>query len=293
MDSENRIVDQEITIAAPAKLNLSLRVVGRRSDGYHLIESLMIPIDLCDQIKLQLGHSSGIKLFVTGDWPVPQGIKNLAVRAASAFFEATGLPADVWIRLAKRIPVGAGLGGGSSDAAAVLLGLNRLTGKPLTNEKLNEIGVKLGADVPFFLRGQPALAEGIGEVLKPFDFQPRPWFLLVYPGFPVSTKEVYDGLSSQLTNAATNDRVLRLVSYKEDLCVLLHNDLETVTLKSYPEVQRIKDFLESRRVYKSLMTGAGSTVFAVLPDKQQGQKLIKEVRAEDANWTTYLVQRYF
>ncbi|MDY0163134.1 4-(cytidine 5'-diphospho)-2-C-methyl-D-erythritol kinase, partial [Desulfobotulus sp.] len=184
---------------APAKVNLFLRITGRRADGYHELQSLMCPIDLKDTIELGAGEE-GIRVRVEGGGgQVPETEENLAFRAARVFFRAAGILPALDIRIGKKIPVAAGLGGGSSDAAAVLKGLNQAHGEPLSQQMLLDLGLGLGADVPFFLAEGAAWAEGIGERLERFR-NIFPWSLvLVNPGVPLRTAEVYKNLKWGLT----------------------------------------------------------------------------------------------
>ena len=175
----------ELSLFAPAKLNLYLSVVGRRPDGYHLLETLMVKIDLADRLVLRPGGDR-IRLEVLGA-DLPSGPGNLVYRAAEAFFLAAGLEPGLDVSLEKKIPTAAGLGGGSSDAAATLLGLNSIFGRPLSSEQLADLGLGLGADVPFFLGSwSAAWARGIGEKLSPAGFRKGDRYLLVNPGWSLS-----------------------------------------------------------------------------------------------------------
>ena len=177
---------KRLTVPAPAKLNLSLDIVGVREDGYHLLRMIMQTIDLCDQIVLERAD----EISLTCNLPeLPCDERNLAVRAAHAFFERTGLPGGVRMTLDKNIPHGAGMGGGSADAAAVLKGLNELCGTDLSQQELCEIGLRLGADVPFCIVGGTQLAEGVGERLTPLPPLPDCFLLVAKPEQGVSTPE--------------------------------------------------------------------------------------------------------
>ena len=175
----------------PAKVNLYLRVVGRRPDGYHEVVTVMQPLTLADTLTVTL---AGAGISLRCDRPdLPQGEENLVWRAARQFQEETGLTSGVRLRLSKRIPVAAGLGGGSSDAAGTLLALNELAGKPLPPGDLHRLASRLGADVPFFLAREPAVGRGTGTQLSPVTLLPY-WYLLVNPGVPLSTRWVYENL---------------------------------------------------------------------------------------------------
>ncbi|MBM4296381.1 MAG: 4-(cytidine 5'-diphospho)-2-C-methyl-D-erythritol kinase, partial [Deltaproteobacteria bacterium] len=186
-------------IRAPAKINLTLRVVGRRADGYHLLDTIMVPVSLYDEVEIRKLRGVADKkshvaplIQIRSDHPsVPDDEQNLAYRAARLILAKARSGQPIEIRIRKRIPVGAGLGGGSTDAAATLVGLNRLLNLGYSSRQLERLGLKLGADVPFFVRGRPARARGIGERLEPFRHVGRCWLVIVYPGFPVSTAWVY------------------------------------------------------------------------------------------------------
>ena len=283
--------EHRLRLRAPAKVNLRLRIVGRRADGYHLLESILAPVGLYDDVHLSRETAGGIRLRVApADAPVPAGPDNLAWRAAEAFGKAAGVPVHARIRLVKRIPVAAGLGGGSSDAAAVLRGLNALHGRPLSSPALAEIGLRLGADVPFFLHGGCAVARGIGERLAAFDLRVRPWFLLVHPGFPVATAEVYRALNFQLTNQEPESNLACPIGTMGELRALMRNDLETVTCRSFPEVGRVLGFLRDRTPSGVQMSGSGPTVFGVLEHRAQGLGLREEIARARPHWSTFLVR---
>ena len=187
-----------ITKASPAKVNLYLRVLRRREDGYHDILSLMQRISLCDEMTFT-PRAGGIVIRCP-DSSLPEDERNIVYRAAAAFFSRIAAPPGVEITIRKKIPIAAGLGGGSSNAATTLMTLNELSGCPLTREELLEMGAKLGADVPFFIFGNTAWASGIGDRFIEAAPLPPLWFVLINPGFAVSTKWVYQGLNLGLTN---------------------------------------------------------------------------------------------
>ena len=251
-----------LELRAPAKLNLHLRVVGRRADGYHFLEMLLVKLDLCDRLMMSL-TGSGIGLEVRGA-DLPAGEDNLVVRAARAFFQRTGVRPGVDLVLEKRIPVAAGLGGGSSDAAATLLGLNQCHGGLLGPEDLLSLGLSLGADVPFFLQSHDAArASGIGEIFRAGPEMGPLFFLLVNPGWPLSTAEVFREFNLELTFQDRDHIFTGLNERSFTIARALHNDLETVVLPRYPEVKRIKDQLINAGAEGALMTGSGATVFGV------------------------------
>lgn len=267
---------EKLLLKAPAKINLSLRVLGRRADGYHLLETHMHKVALYDQLEL-CPTDEGITLHCEGGL-LPEDGTNLVYRAAELFLRSTegkrrSSCRGVSIRLQKNIPVAAGLGGGSSDAAATLLGLNRLLDGGCSAQQLATLGLQLGADVPFFLAPQPALlATGIGEVLQPAVPLDDYRILLVNPGFTVSTRWVYQNfaLTGPLDSgifANSQDEVA--LSSADSASVSLVNDLESVTLKKYPELSRLKDEMRERGAIGALMSGSGPTVFGLFKDQQQ------------------------
>jgi 4-diphosphocytidyl-2-C-methyl-D-erythritol kinase len=253
-----------IHILSPAKVNLFLRVTGKRPDGYHNLYSLMCRVGLFDEIHLR--PTRGATTLKCSDPLVPQDDTNLACRAARAFFEALGRSGAVELVLEKRIPVAAGLGGGSSNAASVLLGLNQMHGFPFSRKGLMAIGRTLGADVPFFIFQTPALASGIGDLLTPYVHIPPLHLLLVTPGFAVSTRKVYQGLNLRLTKCK---KQLKKKSFTRstafDPRLHLCNDLETVTLALHPELVAIKQWLAAQGAVGTLMSGSGPTLFGAFP----------------------------
>jgi 4-diphosphocytidyl-2-C-methyl-D-erythritol kinase len=254
----------------PAKINLWLEVVQRREDGYHELSSLMLPIGLYDHLDIELSSQKGIRL--TCNHPkVPQDSRNLAWKAAELFLGANGLEIGVDIRLRKNIPVGAGLGGGSADAAAVLLGLNKAFENPLPSDILAGIALKLGADVPFFLEQRPALATGIGEKLLAVQGVPDYPLLLLKPAVSVSTRWVYQSL--KLTRGGSRIKLSTFLSHPWQLQGLIENDLETVTLGEYPLLSQLKRWLTDQGALGTLMSGSGPTIFGVFTDEDQARKV--------------------
>jgi len=256
-----------VTLNSPAKINLFLHVTGRRADGYHDLFTLMCPLTFCDRIHIaQIPQGFRVRC----NHPrVPCDASNLAYRAAALFVRqaaARKAPLSfegVRIDIQKKIPVGAGLGGGSSNAAAVLCGLNRICNRPFSQPELIRMGREIGADVPFFVRGLPALATGIGDRLQPCpDLEPAP-VLVIDPGIPVSTAEVYKNLDLGLTNCPKKHKDLPLKFRPADLAIHLCNDLETVTLNRHPEISVAKQALVSNGARGALMSGSGSSVFGL------------------------------
>jgi 4-diphosphocytidyl-2-C-methyl-D-erythritol kinase len=254
-----------LLIQSPAKINLFLRVTGRRPDGYHNLFSLMCRVSLYDEVALS--PSSGTITLWCSDPSLPVDETNLAFRAARCFFKAVGRKEGCDIRLTKRIPIAAGLGGGSSNAASVLLGLNHFYGYPVDRNELMRLGRSLGADVPFFLFQSPALASGIGDELEPYLGLARWPVLIVCPPLHVSTRMVYQNLNLQLTNCQKQPTRTHLNKAAFNPSFHLCNDLETVTLALHPELVRIKDCLRSQGAVGALMSGSGPSVFGLFVDE--------------------------
>jgi len=239
-----------LVVPAPAKVNLFLHVTGRRADGYHLLESLFALVDLADTVRLARRDDGAIAR--AGDVPGVPEDADLAIRAARALRAATGTRFGATIAVEKRIPLGGGLGGGSSDAASVLLALNRLWELGLAREELAGIGVALGADVPFFVHGDNALVRGIGEAITPVSL-PRQWLALVFPGVAVPTAAVFS--APELTRSTPSAKMnVFSVSYGR-------NDLEPVAASRHPEVAAALVALR-RTAGDARMSGSGSSVFA-------------------------------
>lgn len=262
---------------APAKINLFLRVLGRRPDGYHDIFSLMQKISLCDEISFR-PRPEGITLKCVGlDLPTNQD--NLVFRAARLIFEHTNYAAGMEITLEKKIPPAAGLGGGSSDAATTLMALNELCSFGLSKKELMQMGLKLGADVPFFIFGDCAYAKGIGERLEACENLPQLHLVLINPQFPLSTKTIYDNLNLRLTSEKINYSMPRL-SALGDVVRELHNDLEEVSLKMHPELGDLKEILLRHGALGALMSGSGPTVFGIFSDEKSARNASVSINRE-------------
>ncbi|MFO7931841.1 MAG: 4-(cytidine 5'-diphospho)-2-C-methyl-D-erythritol kinase [Desulfosalsimonas sp.] len=281
-------------IHAPAKINLYLDVVGRRSDGYHELVSLMCLIGIHDTVRFSFAPADqpdGIAVECSHPG-VPPGRSNLAYRAASEFFAETGLnPPRVAISIEKQIPVGAGLGGGSSNAAAVLCGLNRYFGCPVSAERLMELGCFLGADVPFFIFGRPAVATGIGEKLSEFRGLPSMPVVVIYPGQPLSTAEVYKKLNLALTKS---EKINKKFIFKpgwvaEDVSKQLFNALEKTAEELCPEIGEAKKALLSSGATGAIMTGSGSSVFGIYADTRTAESACRRLSGQ-GRWRVFRTQ---
>jgi 4-diphosphocytidyl-2-C-methyl-D-erythritol kinase len=271
----------ELVLDAPAKVNLHLSVLGRRPDGYHELVTLMQPLELCDRLTLERAEPG---LTFTCDRPDLEGPDNLVMRAARAFFQAWGREPAVRLALTKRIPVAAGLGGGSSDAAAALLGLNRMHGAPLEPQRLRELARNLGADVPFFLQPHTAWCRGIGEKVEPVPDFERLFYVLVNPGIVVSTAWVYSQLEITWTSASKSNKINPLLGLSRVSALLLSNDLESVTLRTHPELQGVKDVLMGAGAIGALMSGSGPTVFGVYRDRTSAGLAAEKLAGRGGLW---------
>ena len=270
-------------IRAPAKINLRLRVVGKRANGYHLVDTLIVPVSLYDDILIHKARKAGPKdrLTVTCDLAaVPQGRKNLAYKAAALLLKDKAINESVRIRIHKRIPVGAGLGGGSTDAAATLIGLNRLFRLGYTTKQLEKVAAALGADVPFFIQGVPARARGIGERLTPLQRMPRLWCVIAYPKFSVSTAWAYRSLPAKLTKAIVNTSINFSLESFANLQKLLVNDLERVVMGRYPRIGLLKEELSRQGAVGALMSGSGSSVFGIFQSKRRAGRAFGQLQKE-------------
>jgi 4-diphosphocytidyl-2-C-methyl-D-erythritol kinase len=249
----------ELVLHTPAKINLCLSVIGKRPDGYHEVEMVMQAVGLYDEVTVRLA-GSGITVRCDSD-AIPGGEENIAYRAAREMLDLSGSPSGIAIDIKKNIPVAAGLGGGSSDAAAVLVACNRLLGAGLGRDRLADIGTRLGMDVPFFLYGPTALAKGRGELLTSLPSPPKFWVLLANPGFETSTAWVYKNLNFGLTKKGdcTNIAGLKVGQIARSL----HNDLERVTAAAHPVIGEMERSLLDSGALGVCMSGSGPTVFGI------------------------------
>ena len=265
----------------PAKLNLRLKITGLRENGYHELVSIMAPVGLYDRIELKPDNKNATRVICHG-FPVPEDESNLVLRAIKAFSSCTGMDQGFLIHLTKTIPVAAGLGGGSSDAACVLMALNGMCSRPVSEEKMARMALELGADVPFFLHGGPCLARGVGEILAPIQEWPDLWYLIVMPPIAVSTAWVYaefdkhplnnmekDGRELELTMDQHNYIMPDFRGEKLQLVRLLENDLERVTIPAFPVIDTIKTLLLQAGADGALMSGSGPSVFGVFQTKDR------------------------
>ncbi len=276
----------KLVIPSPAKINLFLKVTGKRADGYHDLVTLICRVDLYDTVILSFDQPF---ISVHCAHPkVPEGKTNLAYKAAALFFDPLSKSDGVAIFIEKKIPVAAGLGGGSSNAAAVLMGLNQHYGFPLSNKVLMELGLKVGADVPFFLFKHTAVARGIGGNLEPFDRMPPLSAVLVCPRLHISTAWVYEHLNLRLTNCEENYNVSSLLEDSSKPKGFLCNDLEQVAVKKFPEINTIKEVLLDLGAQVAIMSGSGPAVFGLFQGVQQAAPALDKIK-QQGRWDCFLV----
>ena len=264
----------KLTLECRAKINLAIDVVGKRADGYHDVEMILQEVPLADRLTLQLRSDQNIRL-TSNLSSLPLGEDNLAYRAAQLFFKQLGQSSGVDIHIEKRIPMGAGMGGGSADAAGTLKGLNAIFGQPFEISKLIELGAGLGADVPFCIMGGCALAQGIGEILTPLPMPPAMKCVIAKPEPSVSTKWVYEHLD--YTKKPENLSVSCVAEGIRSgdlsaICQNAANILETVTIPAYPVVGWLKQALSEAGAVLSLMSGSGSAVFGLFRNTEEAEK---------------------
>jgi len=276
-----------LKILSPAKINLFLQITGKRSDGYHDLISLMCCIDLCDTLSLTVGKPL---ITVRCKHPaVPEDETNLAFLAADFFLKSLNKNEGVDIFIEKRIPVAAGLGGGSSNAAAVLRGLNQYYGYPFSLEDLISMGRTIGADVPFFVFGKPAIATGIGDKLETYTGLEKLMTLLIYSGFGLSTATIYKNLNLGLTKCKKKLSYSLLKKQGFNARNHLCNDLETVAELAHPEIIAAKEVLLAHGAIGALMSGSGPTVFGLFSDSVTARKAY-QIIFKQYNWQLYLAE---
>lgn len=272
---------------APAKVNLFLRILGKRNDGYHEICTLMQRIGIFDEMDIELTEK-GIELIPEGA-EVPHGLDNLAGKAAQIFLQAAGLDKGVRIRLRKKIPIAAGLGGGSSDAASVLMGLNEILQMKWSKEYLQTLGVSIGADVPFFIGQKSALAKGIGEKLIPVNLPNSIWYVLLVPPWPISTSWAYAAFDELKENRRPKEKIAIEYSQIEDILPIMDNDLEKVAFQKYPELAIIKKKLIEEGARGALMSGSGPTIYGLFSSKKEAEEAAQKM-ALPSGWKILIAQ---
>jgi 4-diphosphocytidyl-2-C-methyl-D-erythritol kinase len=281
---------------APAKVNLTLRVLGRRPDGFHLIESLMVPVSLCDRVELTVAEGRGrVTCRVDGPEQAPNGDENLAARAAQRILFELGINADIEVRLTKNIPAAAGLGGGSSDAAAVLRTLPAMLGRTFRPLRLAEIAVGIGADVPFFLTCRPAVAMGVGDILAPVPRFPEMNLVIAVPRAQVSTAWAYrhalPPVETLTSRPSATTRSLRLRLKREPITALLSNDFQAGVAAAFPDVERLERQLESLGADATVMSGSGSAVVGLFRSGRRAEDAAAAVSVPDRAFAVRVLRR--
>lgn len=283
-----------ITVKAPAKINLTLDVTGRRPNGYHDLQMIMQTIDIYDEITIVPTGSLDIKLTMNKELPdkIPPE-KNLVYKAAALMQKKYSIPYGFDIHLTKNIPAAAGLAGGSTDCAATLAAINKLYDLTLTTEELCELGVTLGADVPFCIRKGTMLSEGIGEILTPLDELPPLWTLLIKPDISVSTGYVYNHLDLEhLSYHPDTMKVMDAISRKDMVTMAqnLSNVLETVTIPKYPVIGEIKEFFLQNGAIGALMSGSGPTTYGLFQDEILARFALQSAQEKYSGYDIILCQ---
>lgn len=264
---------------APAKINLSLDVLCKRDDGYHDVEMIMTTIDLADRIEIYPIKQNRIEVSLESRY-VPSDERNLAYKAAAAFKEKYGLASGVHINIEKNIPVSAGLGGGSTDAAAVLRGLNRLWSLNIPLKDLADLGASIGSDVPFCVYGNTAIATGRGERIEQLASPPSCWVVLAKPDIGVSTRTIFGKVKTEGINHPNTKGIIDSLSNKDfgKLCANMGNVLENITLALYPEVQHIKDTMKHVGAPGVLMSGSGPTIYGLVENQNKAKRIYNGMR---------------
>ncbi len=284
-----------IILKARAKINLTLDVVGKRENGYHDLEMIMQSINLYDTIFIRKAKTPGIRLRANYSW-LPTNAKNIAYRAAEVFFAEAGITDyGISIEITKRIPVAAGLAGGSTDAAATLIGLNKLYETFYKQDKLMELGLKLGADVPFCIARGTMLAEGIGEELTPLTPPPNMHIVLAKPPISVSTANVYKSLKVDEIEKHPDNR--SMIQALEDgdinkIASLMGNVQEDVTIPMYPIIAQYKQMFLEHGAVGSMMSGSGSTVFGIFDSKEKAIEAYKHFKVDLNVREVYMTKTY-
>lgn len=285
---------RQIGLKAYAKINLGLDVLRKREDGYHEVRMIMQSIKLYDKLTMKKISKDEIILHTNLGY-LPNNDKNLVYKAIQLMKQEYGLKQGVKAELEKKIPVAAGMAGGSTDAAAALVGMNRLFHLKLSTERLMELGARLGADVPYCVMRGTALSEGIGEVLTPLNPIPQCWILIAKPGINVSTRFVYENLEAdKLPWHPDIDGMMEAIDRGElkGITDRLSNVLETVTEKKYPIIGKIKQTMVDGGAMNSIMSGSGPTVFGIFDDKKKAMAALTQVKEIEMVRNAYVVEPF-
>lgn len=286
--------NNDISLKALAKINLGLDVVRRREDGYHEVRMIMQTVQLYDRLDIKRTQEPGIQIQTNLSF-LPVNENNLIYKAAKLLMDEFSITDGISVKLDKRIPVAAGMAGGSTDAAAMLFGMNRLFSLGLTKRQLMERGVQIGADVPYCIMRGTALAEGIGEALSPLPPMVKCPVLIAKPSISVSTKFVYQNLKLDDTTIHPDiDRLIDDIKAKNlhDIAAHMGNVLETVTIPNYPVIEEIKKHMLSNGAVGAMMSGSGPTVFGLFDDEDTAKKVYKAMRSSHLARQVYLTSVY-
>ncbi|MFC0300094.1 4-(cytidine 5'-diphospho)-2-C-methyl-D-erythritol kinase [Virgibacillus soli] len=264
---------------APAKINLTLDILNKRTDGYHEVEMIMTTIDLYDRVELSTLKEDCIKVTLWSRF-VPNDERNLAYKAAQAFKEKYAISSGVHIKIDKSIPVSAGLGGGSTDAAAVLRGLNKLWDVQASIEELAHLGATISSDVPFCVYGGTALAKGRGEIIEKLPSPPSCWVVLAKPDIGVSSKSIFQQVHVDKMQHPRTDVMITSLHHNDFfmMCESIGNSLEAVTINQHPEVLQIKNRMKQAGATGVLMSGSGPTVYGLVQQERKAQKIYNAMR---------------
>ena len=275
--------DARAVVDAPAKLNLSLSILGRRADGYHELDSLVAPIHIADRVTVWVSANADpfVSFRVVPDGAAPAGAENLCVRAAVLYLDRTRTTARIRIELEKHLPIGAGMGGGSSDAAAILRSLNTLADRPVPRAELSGWALELGADVPFFLLGGPARMQGIGEILQPAIVPSSigPGLVVAFHGTPLETRHVYAKYDDSLTSEQSASRVRGFIVRNGPSPDFLANDLEAAACQLLPSLRALKQQLRGLGARDVAMTGSGSAIFGLWNCAEEAENAARSLEA--------------
>jgi len=276
-------------VKAPAKINLFLEIINKRQDGYHNLQTVMHTVSLFDTLEFTETPDADVELFCD-DKTLGQNKTNIVYKTAVEFKEKYKVKSGVKITLLKKIPIGAGLGGGSSDSAAAILALNKIWNVNADKKELETFAASLGADVPFFLTGGTAKAEGIGDIIEKIDSKEKYFFVLVKPSFGVSTVYAYSKIKFPLTNSDKIHRITKIlqngVLTKKNASDLFFNRFEDFIFYEYPEIKKIKNVLNELGC-PGIMSGSGSTVFALTSSRDESEKIA--IKLKQYNWNVWAV----
>lgn len=282
---------KSLALKAYAKINVGLRITGQRDDGNHSIKTLYQTVNIYDEVKLNLKDEQGVTFNWQGE-RVPDGDDNICSKAANSFFEFIGEEKGVNIELEKKLPVGSGLGGGSSDAACVIRGLNELLDTKLSIKNMEDIASELGADIPFFIRGGCQYAEGIGDELSPGELSEEWVLLLVVPDIHIDTSWAYEGIHPLSLTRNINDVNLASFPHNGDAKnrKMFRNDFEPLVFSKYPEISDIKKSLLKSEAEFASLSGSGSAVYGLYETTEKAEKAMKLVSREHKSWVLTLVR---